>query len=297
MLVSKSAKQYQVGINIILSLMTFCMIFPLVLLFMCSISSEKSLLVYGYSFFPREFSLEAYSYIWKNSLTIYSSYGLTILVTFLGTTISVMMTILIAYPLSVKTLPFRKFISFYVFFTMLFNGGLVPSYIMWTTIFQIKNTIWAYILPGYLMGAMNVILMRTFFMNSIPESLFEAAHIDGANHLQIMWRIVIPLGKPIIVTVAMFTGLFYWNDWTNGLYYINKPSLYTIQNLLNRMIQDIQALQSNTSSAMSAGAIMAVPAVSIRMAIAFVALLPILCIYPFLQKYFAEGIMLGAVKG
>ena len=178
---------------------------------------------------------------------------------------------------------------------MLFSGGIVPSYIMWTSTFHIKNTLLAYLLPGLLMNAMNIILMRTFYMNSIPESLYEAAEIDGAGYLTIFWKIVIPLGKPIMVTIAMFTGLGYWNDWVNGLYYINDKKLYTIQVLLNNMIENIRALQ--TSAGAGAGSVGQIPAVSVRMAIAFVALAPILAIYPFLQKYFASGIMMGAVKG
>lgn len=143
---------------------------------------------------------------------------------------------------------------------------------------------------------MNVILIRTYYSSSIPEALYEAAKIDGASYLYIFKKIVLPMGKPILVTMGLFSGLGYWNDWTNGLYYINDAKLYSIQNLLNKMIQDIQALQANASASASS-AIMQIPTVSVRMAIAFVALVPILIIYPFLQKYFAEGIALGAVKG
>ena len=178
---------------------------------------------------------------------------------------------------------------------MLFSGGLVPSYIMWTTTFHIKNTIWAYILPNFLLGAFNIILVRTFFSTSIPNDIYEAAKIDGAGYPTIYWKIVLPLGKPILVTIGLFAGLSYWNDWTNGLYYVNQSDMLSIQALLNRMIQDIQALAAHSTA--DSGALMQIPQVSIRMAIAFVAILPILLVYPFLQKYFASGIMLGAVKG
>jgi putative aldouronate transport system permease protein len=202
---------------------------------------------------------------------------------------------MVAFPLSLKDLPGKKYISFYVFFTILFSGGLVPSYIMWTTRFGIKNTIWAYIIPNFLLSAFNIILVRTYFSTSIPNDIYESAKIDGAGYMRIYWKIVLPLGKPILVTVGLFAGLAYWNDWTNGLYYISKSELLSIQALLNRMIRDIQALQAQ--SAIDSGSLMRVPQVSIRMAIAFVAIIPILIIYPFLQKYFASGIMLGAVKG
>ena len=296
MIHSKSNRRYQLMINIILILVTVIMIAPMVLLFMSSISSEKSLLVFGYSFIPRELSLDAYQYIFSNGQTIFRAYGITIIVTMIGTACNLVLSSMTAYALSVRKLPFRNVISFYIFFTMLFNGGLVPSYLMWTSIFHIKNTLWALIVPNFMLSAMNIILVRTYYMSSIPEALYEAAKIDGASCMYIYKKIVLPMGKPILVTIGLFSGLGYWNDWTNGLYYINDAKLYSIQNLLNKMIQDIQALQANASSAAGSAALK-IPTVSVRMAIAFVALLPILLLYPFLQKYFAQGIALGAVKG
>ena len=271
------------------------MILPLVLLFMSSITDESTLIVNGYSFFPAKFSLEAYRYIMTNSATVFRAYGITIMVTAIGTTLSIIMVTLMAFPLSLRDLPGRNVLAFIVFFTMLFNGGLVPTYILWSSTIGIKNTLWAYILPNFLMSAFNVILVRTYFQSSIPYDLYEAAKIDGANYPTIYWKVVLPLGKPIIVTIGLFTGLSYWNDWTNGLYYITSSSMLSIQSLLNKMIQDIQALSALSTA--DSGKLMNIPQVSIRMAIAFVAILPILVIYPFLQKYFASGIMLGAVKG
>ncbi len=295
MIMSKGRKAYQIVINIILILVALCMILPLVLLFMSSITEENTLVVNGYSFFPAKFSLGAYQYIMQNAATVFRAYGITVLVTVIGTAASLILASLMAFPLSLKDLPGRRVITFYVFFTMLFSGGLVPSYIMWTTTFGVRNTIWAYILPNFLLGAYNIILVRTFFSTSIPNDIYEAAKIDGAGYMTIYWKIVLPLGKPILVTIGLFTGLNYWNDWTNGLYYINKSNMFSIQTLLNRMIQDIQALAAHSTA--NSGALMQIPQVSIRMAIAFVAILPILLVYPFLQKYFASGIMLGAVKG
>ncbi len=296
MVKSKSFIKYQAIINIALIIITLIMILPLVLLFMSSVSSESSLLNNGYSFFPEKFSLNAYQYIMNNGRTIFQAYGVTVIVTVIGTLLNISLSCMMAFALSVKKLPFRRIISFYVFFTMLFNGGLVPAYLMWTGTFHIKNTLFALIVPNFMLSAMNVMLIRSFFATSIPEALYEAAQIDGAGYLRIFKNIVVPLGKPIVVTIGLFSGLTYWNDWTNGLYYITKTQYLSIQTLLNRMIQDIQAIQANASAASNAAAI-AIPAISIRMAIAFVALLPILVIYPFLQKYFANGIALGAVKG
>lgn len=295
MVLSKSEKGYQIGINIFLIIITLIMVLPLVLLFICSITDENTLINNGYSYFPEKLGLGAYQYIWQNRGSIFRAYGITIVVTVVGTICHVLLAALLAYPLSLKNLPGRAFFNFYVFFTMLFSGGLVPAYIMWTTIFNIKNTLFAYLLPNFLLGAFNIILVRTFFMTSIPDALYEAARIDGATYFRIFWQIVIPLGKPILVTVGLFSGLSYWNDWTNGLYYVNKTSMLSIQALLNRMIQDIQALANNPSA--NGQAVLNLPTVSIRMAIAFVAILPILLVYPFLQKYFASGIALGAVKG
>lgn len=295
MIMSKGRKTYQVVINIVLILVTLFMVLPLVLLFMSSITDENTLVANGYSFFPAKFSLSAYEYILTNSATVFRAYGITVIVTVIGTAGSLLLASLMAFPLSLKELPGRKVISFFVFFTMLFSGGLVPSYIMWTTTFGIKNTIWAYILPNFLLSAFNIILVRTFFQTSIPNEIYEAAKIDGASYMTIYRKIVLPLGKPILVTVGLFSGLGYWNDWTNGLYYITNSKMLSIQSLLNKMIQDIQALAANSTA--NAGAVMNIPQVSIRMAIAFVAILPILIVYPFLQKYFASGITLGAVKG
>lgn len=295
MIRTKGQTAYQTMINIVLIGVTLITVLPMVLLFMSSITEDNTLVVNGYSFFPEKFSLGAYRYILQNASTIFRAYGITILVTVIGTALSLLLTTLMAFPLSLKNLPGRRALNFYVFFTMLFSGGLVPSYIMWTNTFHIKNTLLAYLLPNLLMGAFNIILARTFFTTNIPNDIYEAAKIDGAGYLTIYAKIALPLSKPILVTIGLFTWLAYWNDWTNGLYYISDSGMLSVQALLNRMIQDIQALSAHSS--ISSGGAMQIPQVSIRMAIAFVAIFPILLIYPFLQKYFANGIMLGAVKG
>ncbi|WP_394916578.1 carbohydrate ABC transporter permease [uncultured Robinsoniella sp.] len=296
MIQSKSSQRFQILANSVMTVVTILIIIPFILLFMSSITSENALIRDGYSFFPKEISLEAYRYILKNASSVFRAYGITILVTLVGTAGNTLLSALLAYPLSLKDLPFKRAITFYVFFTMLFNGGLVPSYLMWSGTFHINNTIWAYIMPGFLMSAMNVLLIRTFFANSIPDALFEAAQIDGASQFRIFGTIVLPLGKPILVAMGLFAGLGYWNDWTNGLYYVRDTNLYGIQNLLNKMITDIKVLSSGMSGGGSVAAAN-IPSASVRMAIAFVAMVPILCCYPFLQKYFAKGIAIGAVKG
>lgn len=300
MINSKKSKCYQFLINVVLILITLFIILPFLLVFISSITDENVLIRNGYSFFPEQLSLYAYQYIIRQGDKILRAYGVTILVTFIGTALNLAMSSLLAYPLSVKTLPHRRAITFFVFFTMLFNGGLVPSYLMYVNYFHIKNTIWALVVPNLLLSANNVLMIRSYFVTSIPGALFEAAKIDGAGHMKIFTTLVLPLGKPIMVTMGLFSALAYWNDWTNGLYYLSGnqgQKLYSIQNLLNQMITDIQYLASGKVAGNIGAEVAKLPTTSIRMAIAFIAMLPLFIIYPFLQKYFAEGITLGAVKG
>lgn len=300
MIQSKRNRLFQYGSHIILILVALIIILPFLLVFMSSITDETTLITNGYSFFPEKFSLYAYQYIFSKGEKIFRAYGVTIFVTLVGTGINILLSTLMAYPLSVKTLPHRRVLTFFVFFTMLFNGGLVPTYMMYTGTFHIKNTLFALLIPGLLLSANNILLIRTYLTTSIPEALYEAAKIDGAGEICIFRNIVVPLGKPILVTMGLFSGLAYWNDWTNGLYYLtgNKgQSLYGIQNLLNQMITDIQYLASGKVMGNIGAEVSKMPTISIRMAIAFMAMLPLFIIYPFLQKYFAEGITLGAVKG
>ena len=264
---------------------------------MSSITDENTLVANGYNFIPEKFALTAYTYIIRSGAKILNAYGVSILVTLVGTLLNVLLSALMAYPLSVKNLPGRNFLNFFVFFTMLFNGGIVPSYLMWSGTFHVKDTIWAQLLPNLLLSAWNVMMIRTYFTTSIPDSLYEAAEIDGAPQIKIFSAIVIPLGKPILVTMGTFAGLTYWNDWTNGLYYIvREKSLYNVQNLLNQMVSNIQYLATSTNSNVSSAA-SNIPSTAIQMAIAFVAILPVMLIFPTFQKYYSKGLTLGGVKG
>lgn len=296
---NKSEKLFEGMSHIILLAMGVCIIIPFLLVFMSSITDENTLILNGYSLFPKKISFEAYNYIINQGNKILKAYSITIIVTIVGTTVNLFLSLLMAYPLTRKKLPYRNSIAFFVFFTILFNGGLVPTYLMYTNVFHIKNTIYALIIPTFMLNAYNVLLIRTYLTTNIPEALYEAAEIDGASHFSILFRIVMPLAVPVLITMGLFTGLGYWNDWTNGLYYLtgNKgQSLYGIQNLLNQMITDIQYLSSGKVHNVSA-ALSKIPSVSVRMAIAFVAMVPLFIIYPFLQKYFEKGITVGAVKG
>ncbi len=287
----------QIALNIIFIFLTVAALAPFLLLVASSLTSEAALMEYGYGFFPRQFSLDAYVYLFKSSTKILRGYGITILVTVVGTAVSVLITTLFAYPLSRKELPFRYAFSFFVFFTMLFNGGLVPSYMMWTQTFHIKDTIFALLLPNLLMNAFYVIMMRSFFTANIPDALVEAARIDGAGEYRILFKVVFPLSKPMLATLSLMIGLGYWNDWMNSLYYISDEKLYSIQAILNTIITNIQFLTSGQSTVSSGLDISKLPNVSVRMAIAVIGIVPILLIYPFFQKYFVKGIVVGGVKG
>jgi len=260
-----------------------------------SFTEEATLARNGYQFIPEAFSLETYNYIFRSASTIFRGYGMTIFITVVGTLSNLILTILFAYPLSRKDLPFRSGISFFLFFTMLFNGGLVPTYMMYANTLHIKNTIWALIVPSLMMNAFYVIMMRSFFSSSIPDALIEAAKLDGASELRVLSKIILPLSKPMVVTLVLMVGLNYWNDWMNGLYYVSDQNLYTIQMILNNMINNINFLAKNAS--LFGATKVDLPTIGIRMGIAVIAVLPVMIIYPFLQKYFVKGIVIGGVKG
>jgi len=283
--------------HIVLIILAAGSIIPLIILLSSSLSEEASILKDGYSFFPKEVSFAAYDYLLANSSSILRAYGITVFVTVFGTFVSLAMTSFLAYGLSRRDLPFKNIFAFIVFFTLLFNGGLVPTYLVYTQVFDIKNTIWALIVPGLLMNGFNVLLMRTFFMTSIPEPIIESARMDGAGEFRTFFSIILPLSLPILATVGLLQTIIYWNDWFNGLVYITEPSLFSIQNILNRMLSDIQFLATSNLGSNTSTAAAQIPTTAVRMAIAVIGILPILIAYPFFQKYLVKGIALGSVKG
>ena len=294
----KKEIRFQLLCHIIMGIAAVVTILPLILLFISSITANKDITLYGYSFVPKHLSMEAYSYIWNERMQIFRAYFITVFVTAVGTGVGLSISVLYAYALSKPYFPGKKFFGFFILFTMLFNGGLVPSYIMYTRYLHMKNTILALIIPGLLMNAFNVILIRSYFQNNVPLSLVEAAQIDGASEFQVVLKVVLPMSKPIIATIGLFIGVAYWNDWQNGLYYVTDEKIYSIQQILNNMLKNIEYLSKNaTSVAKSTSLAGTLPAATVRMAIAVIGLLPILVIYPFVQKYFVKGISLGAVKG
>lgn len=289
-------KKFRMIATIILTIIAVFTLLPILLLVITSFTDEATILTQGYTFFPKKLSLDSYYYMLKQGGVIARAYGISIVVTVIGTVSSVFITAMLAYPMSQKRFKYRNILSFFVFFTMLFNGGVVSSYIMWSRFFQIKDTLMALIIPNYLVTAVNVFLVRNYYANNIPESLIESAQLDGAKERTIFFKIMLPLAIPTVATVSLFTGLMYWNDWTNGLYYITDARLYGIQNFLIRIMNNIQALKSSSATMMGAASV-ELPSFSVRMAIALIGILPILIIYPFIQKYLIRGVVIGAVKG
>lgn len=296
---TREYKLTQLITNVICAFAAFCAIIPFVLLIVASFTDNTWASANGFTFFPEVWSMEAYKYIVAKWGTIGNAYLMTIIVTMIGTVLSLFISVLLAYGISRQDIPGMKFISFLMIFTMLFNGGLVSTYYCYVKIWGIKDTIWALIVPNMLMNAFNVILIRNYFINSIPASLEEAARIDGAGEFRILAKIIIPLSKPIIATVGLMTALAYWNDWQNGLYYLTArggADYYTIQIVLNNISEDIRSIAAAATSGGGMNVSVNLPSTTIRMAIAVVGILPILVIYPFFQRYFVKGITLGGVK-
>ncbi len=294
-MIGKSEKRIRLIAHIVLIIMSLLALLPFLLLIAASMTDEKVALVEGFRFIPGAFSLEAYQYIMKQSTMIFRAYGITIFTTLVGTGIGLTITSLLGYGLT-KDIPGKRFFNFFVVFTMLFNGGLVPTYLIYTKYLHVTNTIWALIVPSLLLNAFQVMLVRNYFATSIPESLLESAKLDGAGEMAIFQKIVLPLSKPILATVGLMMALAYWNNWTNGLYYLDDPKLYSIQNVLNAINNNIAALTSMAGTGLYVNK-SEIPTLTARMAIAVLGILPMLCIYPFFQRYFVKGITLGAVKG
>ena len=291
-------KRFCILANIIIIILCITAVIPFLLLVSSSITEEAIINQSGYSFIPKKVDFAAYKYLFMASESIIKAYGMTIAVTLTGTAANVFLTMSMGYLLSKKDLVGRNFISFFVFFTMLFSGGMVPSYIIWSQVMKVSNTILGLICPNLMLNAFNIILMRTYFSTNIPQEINEAAEMDSCSQVDILFRIAVPLSKPMIATVGLFSALAYWNDWINGLYYLTrKKELYTIQNVLNSMASSVQFLKDNVNTSIGLQFSKGIPTLGVRMAIAVIAVIPVLSIYPFFQKFFIRGIVIGGVKG
>ncbi|MCJ0592145.1 carbohydrate ABC transporter permease [Enterococcus cecorum] len=284
--------------NIIIALFALSCVLPFFFVVMISLTEEHSLAELGYRFWPKEFSTAAYSYIFAGQMSskIFKAFGVTVLVTVLGTVVNSTMTSLYAYVISRSNFPFRKFFTIFALITMLFTPGMVATYLIVSNMLFLKDTIWALILPMAL-GPFNILVMRTFFIKTVPDSIIESARMDGASELKIFMKIVLPLAVPGIATISLFAALGYWNDWFNALLYIQNDDLVPLQYLLMKIQSNLDFLAKNAGmGAQIQGGLAALPSESARMAIVVVSTLPIALTYPFFQKYFVGGLTIGGVK-
>lgn len=299
MVISKT-KQKVTGalLNTFFILLCCVFVLPMCAVISVSLASDEAIVTYGYSFFPRVIDFGAYEYIFKSPARILSAYRVTIIMSALGTGLYLLMAGLCAYALSRRNFIYRGKITFYLFFTMLFSGGLVPSYILVTKYLNLKDTIWALILPS-LGNVWYLFLMRTFF-SQIPGEILESATVDGASELTIFFRMVVPLSTPVIATVGLFQLLNFWNSWYSALLYIEDKNLYPLQYLLQVMLRNIQEILNSMKNEMISPdnlALTRLPTDSVRMAMCLLAAGPMLLVFPFFQKYFARGMTIGSVKG
>lgn len=283
---------FKIFVNTIFILFCLGCILPLILVFGISISDELAIAANGYHIIPKKISFEAYRYIFSGSNSLLSAYKVTIFVTVAGTMLSLLLTSMFAYPLSRKDLKYRNSIALYVFFPMLFNGGLVPFYILVSRYLHLKDSIFVLIIP-YLVGSWYVLLMRNYF-KTVPDSVIESAKIDGAGEFRIFFRIVLPLSLPALATIGLFTTLAYWNDWWLALLFIEKRSLMPLQYTLQSILLNIEVLINNVKTRDSA---IKIPAETARMAMVILAIGPVIFAYPFYQKYFIKGLTVGSIKG
>jgi len=284
-------------INILFAICALVCIAPILLIIMVSLTEEKYILENGYTFFPQKLSLKAYDYVITAGDVIWRAYGVSIFVTVVGTVLSLMVICLYAYPLSRQSFKYKNFFSFFAYFTMIFGGGLVPWYMVYTQLINIKNTIWILIVP-YLMNAWYMMIMRTFFKTTIHESIIESAKIDGAGEFRTFFVIVLPLCRAGLATIGLFCTLGYWNDWWLPLVFVTDSKLYNVQYLMYQTLNMIQYLASGSAQFAESSKVLAeLPSEGARMAIAVISIGPIIFAYPFFQKYFVKGLTIGAVKG
>lgn len=290
---SASSKTFYVICYVIVALVALVCLIPFILLISGSFTSEQWIRFHGFSLWPGEFSLEAYKIIFKTPEKIVRAYGVSIFITAVGTLAGLFLTSLTAYVISRKDAKYRNALSFFFYFTTLFNGGMVSTYIFYIQYLHLKDNYLALILPG-VFNVFYLLIMRTF-VNNIPFALIESAKLDGAGEWRIYFTIILPLLKSGLATIGLFLALGYWNDWYNAMLYMNDEAKYPLQYMLYSVQQQTQAL---ARIAAQAGIQVAnLPSNSLKMAMAVVATGPIIIVYPFVQKYFISGITIGSVKG
>ena len=285
------------GFNVLFILLSAMAIIPVIFVFIISISSEQSIREVGYSFLPSSLSNSAYMFLWNERGTILQALLISVVVTVGGTLLGLALTTTMGYVLSRPAFKLKGFYTWVVFIPMIFNGGMVASYVVNANILGLKNTLWALIMP-LAVSSFNIIVCKTFFRSTIPDSIIESAKIDGASQLRIFGMIVLPISKPVLATIGLFLTFGYWNDWFQSSLYISNANLVSLQALLNNMMKSLDYIARNPSAGLSLQQYRnQMPSESVRMAIAVVIVVPIACAYPFFQKYFISGLTIGAVKG
>ena len=283
-------------LHTIAAIFSFLCVFPFLFVVIISLTDEKTLATDGYRLIPAKWSFEAYKFVFQSGDTLLRSYGVTILVTVVGTLVSLILISLYAYAISRKSFRYRRFFSVFAILTMLFNGGMIPTYMVVSQLLGLKDTLWALILP-LAMNAFYIMILRTFYSTSVPEAIIESGRIDGAGDFYIFLRIVLPLSLPGLATIGLFSTLGYWNDWFNALLYIDNPNLVPLQSMLMRIESSMQFLQQNSAnSSMSLELLQNMPQDTARMAMVVLATVPIIFAYPFFQRYFVQGLTVGSVK-
>lgn len=286
-------------INVFMALFALACVLPVLLIYIASFTAEQAITQNGISLFPQKWSLEAYRMIFNDSQQIRDAYFISGTLTVLGTILGLWIMTMYAFTLARREFKLRRILTFYAYFTMLFSGGMVSSYIINTTVFGLRNSYWVLLLPG-LCGAYNVIILRTFFTSAGTESLIEAAKIDGASEFRLYFQIILPISKPALATIGLFTAIAYFSKWFDVMLYIDSRKLYTVQYVLMRVMKDIQFLRDNPELSMSEQGLEMLanlPNESAKMALTVIAMTPVLAFYPFFQRYFVKGLTLGAIKG
>jgi putative aldouronate transport system permease protein len=283
--------------NIIFLLLAFVCVVPVVFIFIISITSEEAIKMHGFHLWPEEFSLGAYAFLLGEGGMILHSIGITFLVTIVGTILGVMLTTMMGYVLSRREFKLNGLVTMIVFIPMIFNGGMISSYVVNTQMLALKDSVWALILP-LAVSSFNIVICKTFFRSNIPDAVVESAQMDGASQFTIFGRIVLPLSKPMIATVGLFLSFGYWNDWFQASLYITDTRLLSLQALLNQIQRNIEMMAKNPAMGLNMQEyVREMPKEGARMAMAIMIIVPIACAYPFFQRYFISGLTVGAVKG
>ncbi len=282
--------------NIIFLVLAVMCVIPLLFVFSISITEEEALRTNGYQLIPSVFSGSAYKFLWNERGMILRAAFMSILVTIVGTLIAIALDTSMGYVVSRRNFRLKKLYTWLIFIPMVFNGGMLASYVVVNNILGLSNTIWALILP-LACSSFSVTICRTFFRTTVPDSIIESAKIDGAGQFRIWSQIVMPISKPVIATIGMFAAFGYWNDWFQASLYIQDKNLQTLQSLLNNIQKNIEYIANNPYGGLSLQQYKSsMPTESVRMAIAIVIIVPIACTYPFFQKYFISGLTIGSVK-